>query len=241
MNTLQKPFDNLKVRQAINYAIDRNALAKVAFSGYAYPAQGVVPERIDYSVKLGPWPYDPAKARQLLKEAGYENGFETELWAGFNNTTSQKVIQFLQQQLAQVGIKTKLQALESGQRVAQVESVQDPKSAPVRLYYIGWSASTGEADWAIRPLLSSESFPPNGYNTAYYRNEKVDADIARALKVTDRKEKAEIYKGIQQAIWQDAPDAFLVTEKLLSARNKKLSGFHVMPDKSFDFEQIELH
>ncbi|HVK53758.1 MAG TPA: glutathione ABC transporter substrate-binding protein GsiB [Burkholderiales bacterium] len=240
MNTQQKPFDNVKVRQAINYAINKEALAKVAFNGYAVPAPGVIPERIEYSVKLGPWPYDPVKAKELLKEAGYENGFETELWAGFNNTTSQKVIQFLQQQLAQVGIKAKLQALESGQRVERVESWQQPETAPVRLYYIGWSASTGEADWAIRPLVASESFPPKSYNTSYYRNSKVDADIAKALAVTDDKAKAALYKDIQQTVWNDAPIVFLVTEKLLYAQNKKLSGMYVMPDKSFDFGEISV-
>ena len=63
MNTQQKPFDNPKVRQAINYAINKEALAKVAFAGYAMPAEGVVPQGVDYAAKLGPWPYDPAKAR----------------------------------------------------------------------------------------------------------------------------------------------------------------------------------
>jgi glutathione transport system substrate-binding protein len=87
MNELQKPFDNLKVRQAINFAIDKEALVKVAFTGYAVAAQGVVPPGVEFATKLGPWPYDPAKARALLKEAGYANGFETDLWSAYNNTT----------------------------------------------------------------------------------------------------------------------------------------------------------
>ena len=160
MNELQKPFDNLKVRQAINYAIDKDALVKVAFTGYAVPAAGVVPPGVEYATKLGPWPYDPAKARALLKEAGYPNGFESDLWSAYNNTTAQKVIQFVQQQLAQVGIKVKVRALETGENVEKVLGAPDPKTAPVRLYYAGWSSSTGEADWALRPLLASQSWPP---------------------------------------------------------------------------------
>ncbi len=77
MNMLQKPFDDLRVRQAINYAINKEALAKVAFSGYASPAKGIVPAGVLYAHPMNAWPYDPAKARQLLKEAGYANGFET--------------------------------------------------------------------------------------------------------------------------------------------------------------------
>jgi glutathione transport system substrate-binding protein len=104
LNTTKKPFDNPKVREALNYAVNKDALTKVAFAGYATPADGVVPQGVDYATKTGPWPYDPAKARALLKEAGYPDGFESTLWSAYNNSTSQKVIQFVQQQLAQVGV-----------------------------------------------------------------------------------------------------------------------------------------
>jgi glutathione transport system substrate-binding protein len=240
MNTQQKPFDNPKVRQAIAYAINKDAVAKVAFNGYAAPAEGVVPFGVEYSVKLGPWPYDVAKAKQLMTEAGYPNGFETELWSAYNHTIAQKVTQVLQQQLQQIGIKTKITLLEAGQRVEKVESWQDPATAPVRLYYVGWSSSTGEADWALRPLLFSGSWPPTLFNTAYYKSDKVDADIKGALATSDGTQKAKFYKDAQEQIWQDAPWAPLVTERLLSARNKKLSGVYVMPDASFEFEQVDL-
>ena len=240
MNTQQKPFDDPKVRQAIAYAINKDALAKVAFNGYATPALGVAPQGVEYAVKIGPWPYDVAKAKQLLKEAGYPDGFETELWSAYNHTTAQKVTQFLQQQLQQIGIKTKITLLEAGQRVEKVESWQDPKTAPVRLYYVGWSTSTGEADWALRPLLYGESWPPKLFNTAYYRNDKVDADIKNAQLTTSSAEKAKLYKDAQEAIWKDAPWAPLVVEKLLSAHSKKLSGVYVIPDASFNFTEIDL-
>ncbi|MDW3681850.1 glutathione ABC transporter substrate-binding protein GsiB [Cupriavidus sp. CV2] len=240
MNTMVKPFNDPKVRQAINYAINKEALAKVAFATYATPMDGVVPAGVDYAEKLGPWPYDPAKARALLKEAGYPNGFETTLWSAYNHTTAQKVIQFVQQQLQQVGIKATVQALEAGQRVEKVESVQKPEDAGVRMYYVGWSSSTGESDWALRPLLASESMPPKLLNTAYYKNDQVDADIAGALRTTDRGEKARLYKDAQEQIWKDAPWAFLVTEKVLFARAKRLTGAYVMPDGSFSFDDIDI-
>jgi glutathione transport system substrate-binding protein len=190
---------------------------------------------------MGPWPYDVAKAKQLLTEAGYPNGFETELWSAYNHTTAQKVTQFLQQQLQQIGIKTKITLLEAGQRVEKVESWQDPKTAPVRLYYVGWSTSTGEADWALRPLLYGDSWPPKLFNTAYYKNDKVDADIKDAQLTTSSTEKAKLYKDAQETIWNDAPWAPLVVEKLLSAHSKKLSGVYVIPDASFNFTEIDLN
>lgn len=240
MNTTQKPFDNPKVREAINYAINKDALVKVAFSGYAIPAEGVLPQGVEYATKLGPWAYNPAKARELLKEAGYPNGFESTLWSAYNYTTAQKVIQFVQQQLAQVGIKVQVRALEAGQRVELVESAQDPATAPVRMYYVGWSSSTGEADWAMRPLLASESLPPKMFNTAYYQNPEVDADIAKALVTTSSTEKAKLYGDAQRRIWKDAPWAFLVTEQLLSVHARNLTGFYVIPDGSFNFDEAEL-
>ncbi len=240
MNVQHKPFDNVKVREAINYAINKEALVKVAFSGYAIPAEGVVPNGVAYNVKLGPWPYDPAKAKQLLKEAGYPNGFETTLWSAYNYTTAQKVIQFVQQQLAQVGIKVKVEALEAGQRVERVESAQNPATAPVRMYYVGWSSSTGEADWALRPLLATESFPPKLFNIAYYSNPEVDSDLAKALVATDDADRAKLYADAQKRVWKDAPWAFLVTEQLLSVRARNLTGFYVIPDGSFNFDEVEL-
>jgi len=240
MNTQQKPFDNPKVRQAIAYAINKEALAKVAFNGYATPAEGVAPQGVEYAVKIGEWPYNLAKAKELMKEAGYPDGFETELWSAYNHTTAQKVTQFLQQQLQQIGIRTRITLLEAGQRVEKVESWQDPKTAPVRLYYVGWSTSTGEADWALRPLLDGQSWPPKLFNTAYYESAKFDADIKNAQLTTDSAEKAKLYKDAQETAWHDAPWAPLVVEKLLSAHSKKLSGVYVIPDGSFNFTEIDL-
>jgi len=135
MNTMVKPFDDVRVREAINYAINKQALAKVAFSGFAAPLEGVVPQGVDFAVKMTPWSYDPKKAKELLAQAGYPNGFETTLWSAYNDGTSVKVVQFLQQQLTQVGIKTSIEILESGQRVQRVNQVQKPEDAKVRLYY----------------------------------------------------------------------------------------------------------
>jgi glutathione transport system substrate-binding protein len=240
MNVQQKPFDNIKVREAINYAINKQALAKVAYSGYAKQVEGVVPIGVDFAEKIGTYAYDPAKARALLAEAGYPKGFESTLWSAYNDGTSVKVVQFLQQQLAQVGIKVSVEVLESGQRVQRVQQVQKPADAQVRLYYTGWSSSTGEADWGLRPLLSTAAFPPVLNNVSYYSNPKVDDAIMKALTTTDRAEKTSLYKTAQETIWKDAPWAFLVTQANVYVKSKNLSGIYVQPDTSFWFRDIDL-
>lgn len=237
-NQMQKPFDDLKVRQAINYAINKQALAKVAFNGYAMPAEGYVPQGVLYAHKMAPWPYDPKKARELLKEAGYPNGFESVIWSAYTTTTAQKTIQFLQQQLAQVGIKVTVQALEPGQRTEWVQTAPDPKTAKVRMYYAGWSSSTGEADWALRPLLATEAWPPKLNNTAYYSNPAVDGFIAKALTSTDEKEKADLYRQAQEQLMKDAPWAPLVTEKNIYATARRLSGVFVQLDGNINSGEI---
>ena len=239
LNVTQKPFDNPKVREALEYAVNRQALAKVAFAGYATPATGIVPPTIDFAQSYPAIKYDPAKARALLKEAGYPNGFETTLWSSHNHSTAQKVLQFTQQQLAQVGVKVKVTAMDAGQRAAEVES-KGQKESGVRMFYTGWSASTGEADWALTPLFATTSWPPAIFNTAFYSNPQVDKDLSDALKTTDREQKAKLYKDAQDRIWSDRPWIPLVVEQLLSANNKNLTGFYVMPDTSFNFDEVDL-
>ncbi|EBW1846169.1 glutathione ABC transporter substrate-binding protein GsiB [Salmonella enterica subsp. enterica serovar Infantis] len=239
MNVTQKPFDNPKVREALNYAINRQALVKVAFAGYATPATGVVPPSIAYAQSYQPWPYDPAKARELLKEAGYPDGFSTTLWSSHNHSTAQKVLQFTQQQLAQIGIKARITAMDAGQRAAEVEG-KGQKESGVRMFYTGWSASTGEADWTLSPLFASQNWPPTQFNTAFYSNKQVDSDLAAALKTNDPQEKTRLYKEAQDIIWKESPWIPLVVEKLVSAHSKNLTGFWIMPDTGFSFDDADL-
>ena len=219
------------MREAINYAINKEALAKVAFSGYASVVEGVVPQGVDYAYKTGAWPHDIKKAKALLAEAGYPTASKHVV--GLQRRHVGQGVQFLQQQLAQVGIKVSVEVLESGQRVQRVQQVQKPEEAKVRMYYAGWSSSTGEADWGLRPLLTTPAFPPVLNNVSYYSNKTVDDGVQEALATTDRAKKTEIYKKVQETIWKDAPWAFLVTQNNLYVRSKNLSGVYVEPDTSF--------
>ena len=240
MNLTKPVFKDVRVRQALNYAVNKEALVKVAFAGYADVAEGIAPLSVDYAVKLGPWPYDPQKAKALLKEAGYPNGFEVELWSGYNHTTASKIIQFLQQQLAQVGVKVRVRTLEAGERTSFVESTPQPEQSRHELYYIGWSSSTGELDYAVRPVLATSSFPPRGSNESYYSNPSVDQALFYALGTTDREKKSAIYAQMQETIWKDAPWIFLVSEQNIAASSKALHGFYIQPDSSFNFEEASL-
>ena len=236
-NMTKKPFDNLKVRQALNYAVNKQALAKVAFNGLADPTKGIAPKGVEFADEYGAWPYDPKKARELLKEAGYPNGFSATLWSLYNHTTAQKVIQFLQQQFAQVGVKVSVMAMEAGQRTAYL--LKKPEESQLNMVYGGWSSSTGELDWAIRPLLGTDSWAPVASNFGYYSNKTLDDNFRDALLTTDKAKKQAFYSVAQKATWNDCPWIYLVTEQNVSAHVKGLSGFYIQPDAGFEYSQIE--
>lgn len=239
LNNTKKPFSDVRVRQALNYALDKEAMVKVLYKGYASPATGVAPEGIDFAKQFGSWPYDPEKAKALLKEAGYPDGFSATLWAATNSSANQKLLQFLQQQYARVGVKLQVRALEAGQRVQLVQSTGVEKSQ-MQMIAWGWSSSTGEIDWVLRPLLTTGSFPPANSNYAFYSNKRVDELVQEALLVTDREKKQAIYTEAQKIIWNDAPWVFLTVDSGIAAHAKNLKGFYGLPDGGFDFVNAEL-
>lgn len=236
MNTLKKPFDDVRVRRALNYAVNKQAYCKVVENGFCDPLDSPLPSLLRFHQAQEPYAFDLAKAKALLAEAGYPNGFETEMF-GKNNTTAMRAMQFLQQQFAQVGVKVAVTPLEAGVEAQRIWSVAKPEDATVKMQFAGWSSSTGDADWALRPLLASTSFPPAMFNVAYYRNEAVDKAIQSAIGTADADKRAGFYAEAQKLIWQDAPWVFLGTNQLLTAQSKNLNGVYMLPDRGFSLEE----
>jgi len=239
LNNMKKPFDDPRVRLALNHAVNKDAFCKVVFNGYCTPADSVLPPLMPYYVKQGVVPYDLKKAKELLTEAGYPNGFESEIIAA-SNTAAGRAAQFIQQQLAQVGVKIAVKQLERGVFESVVWSVEKPEDATVRMQYGGWSASTGDTDWALRPLLWGKGFPPKLFNAAYYLNEKVDASLEAAIATADSAKRAAFYATVQQEAAKDNPWINLGVDRILAGKTKNLSGFYMMPDRGFQLEASEL-
>ncbi|KLU59928.1 glutathione-binding protein GsiB precursor [Peptococcaceae bacterium CEB3] len=239
MNTLKKPFNDPKVRQALNYAIDKNAFIKVVYSGLAEPMTSEIASNVQFFSPQQPYPYDPNKAKALLKEAGYPNGFDTTIWSN-NNSTYIKATQFIQQQLAQVGVKVKIENMESGTMDSKIWSVKKPQDATIQLYFGGWSPSTGDADWGLRPLLSKDMIPPQGYNTAYYQNDTVSREIQQAIETADPAQRKAAYDKVEKDIWQDAPWVFLDTRDNIYGYRNYLKDAFLLPDGSLDVQKAEI-
>ncbi|WP_128255659.1 glutathione ABC transporter substrate-binding protein [Falsirhodobacter deserti] len=238
MNNMKEPFGDVRVRQALNYAVDKDAYCKIVFNGLCKPADSIIPELLSFHVPAGDYTFDLDRARELMAEAGYADGFETEIWAN-SNTESLRAVQFIQQQLAQINVKVNVVPLEAGVAAERIWSIESPADATVQMYYGGWSASTGDADWGIRPLLSSESFPPAMFNVAYFKDEAVDQGIQDAIATADPEQRAGIYAEVQKNAWEMAPWIFLGVPQNIAGKSNDLSGVHMLPDRGFLLENAE--
>lgn len=238
INTMRKPFDDVRVRKALNYAVDKDAFCKVVLNGFCAPATSPIPPLLRFYTNVGQYEYNPEKAKQLLSEAGYPNGFETEMF-GKNSTMVIRGLQFLQQQLGAINVKVSVTPLEAGVEADRVWGARTPEESTVRMQFGGWSASTGDADYGLRPLFASESFPPNMFNVAYFKNEEVDKDLSDAVKTADDAKRSALYAHTQKVIFENAPWIFLGERDNLSAKSKKLSGVFMLPDGGFILEDAK--
>ena len=230
MNNQKEPFNDVRVRQAINYAIDKNAYIAVVKVGNATVAQSVIGQNVQYFKANEPYEYDIEKAKELLAEAGYPDGFTTSIMYA-NTTANQKQCEFLKQQLEQVGIEVELNGMESAILNQKIQDVDVPGSeAEVEMYVIGWSTSTGDADWGIRPLLATESEPPMSYNICYYENEEVDNLLYEALGTSDSDKRAEAYEKAQDIIWEESPLVCLAYDYNTWANSKNIVNVGNTPD-----------
>ncbi|MBP0980420.1 MAG: peptide ABC transporter substrate-binding protein, partial [Oscillospiraceae bacterium] len=175
-----KPFADKRVRQALNYAFDSEAYAKVVFNGFAKAPTSIFSDSIYYFAEQTPYTADLEKAKQLMADAGYPNGFEEEIEIVVDNTTiEQKGAEFVKQQLAQINVDVKLLPNES---TANAEITSAPlEETKVQMWYVNWSSGSYEADGSMRSILHGDKFPPNGYNTAFWDNEEFNQLLDDAL------------------------------------------------------------
>ena len=142
-------------------------------------------------------------------------------------------MQFVQQQLAAVGVTLKVEPLEAGVLTAKMFNVQKPEDATIVMRYAGWSSSTGDADWGMRPMLYTKSFPPVLANVAWYSSPATDAAIEEGLATVDPAKRAAAYAKAQAQVWKDVPWIFLGVDHNLAAYSKKLHGAFMRPDQQF--------
>lgn len=240
LNTQKEPFTDKRVRQAIDYAINKDAYIAVVKNGLATKADSVIGPAVQYYKPNEIREYNIEKAKELLAEAGYPDGFTTTAMYA-NTTANQKQAEFLKQQLEQVGINLELKGMESAILNERIQGVDVPGSeAEVDTYIIGWSPSTGDADWGIRPLLAKESVPPMSYNICYFENEELEGYIRAGLESADDDVRREAYAKAQDLIWEETPLVMLCVDSNTWATSANVQNVKIYPDGAINFRNAKM-
>jgi peptide/nickel transport system substrate-binding protein len=237
-NNTKKPFDDKRVRQALNYAVNKEAIVRDVLKGTGAVSKGpVLPGTWGDEGGLKAFPYDPERARKLLAEAGLASGFSTTLWVPESGSGMQSPVAMstiIQSNLKAVGVNVTLQTMEWGTFLAKLRTKEQD------MFALSWMAGSEDPDLVMYPLLHSSQWTPVGPNRALYKNPRFDEVLAQARLVTDQAKRAELYREAQRLLHDDPPWIFIDHEVQTAAFAKRVQGFKLHPSFDLRVETISL-
>ncbi|MFH1362441.1 MAG: peptide-binding protein [bacterium] len=217
-NMAQPKFADKRVRQALAYATDKEQLVKIIFQGLASPAHAPsAPISWAYSDDVAKYPYNPGKAKQLLKEAGAEN-LEFTILINQGNKEREKAAVILQQQYKKVGVKVKVRVMEWSAMLKIVNAPTDPKDFDAIL--MGWSLGLDPDGYSI---WHSSQYP-KGFNFIEYNNPEADKLIEQGRLTMDKQERKKVYAKLFKIIADDQPYIFLWYPKAVAGVRERVGG-----------------
>ncbi|MBM7622862.1 ABC transporter substrate-binding protein [Sporohalobacter salinus] len=199
-NTQKEPFTNKKVRQAINYAINKKAITQVVKDGLAKSAIGILPPGMPgYNENLKGYSYNIEKAKKLLKEAGYSDGLPGTYELTYNTSKNhQRVAEAVQSNLKKIGVNVKLNNMDWGTYIQKLDKGE------TEMYRFGWIGDYPDPDNFLRVLFHSDNAGPGG-NASFYKNPEVDKMLEEAAKMNPGQKRLNLYQKIEKKIMDDAP------------------------------------
>ena len=235
-NVTKKPYDNAKVRQALSHAVDKQAIIDSFYSGLAVPAKNPMPDSIEgYHDGISDYEYDLDKAKKLLAEAGYPDGFKSELWAipvaRPYIPEGNKIAQVIQESWGKIGVDVEIKTVDWATYLDQAAAGDYPA------YMLGWTGDNGDPDNFLYTLLDKDSIGSNNYS--YYANDKLHDVLIEAQTEVDQEKRNALYKQAQEIIHEDAPWIPLVHSTPLLAATADVSGFVPHPTGSDYFKNVE--
>lgn len=238
MNVRVKPFDNKKVRQAVNMAINKDRVCKI-INNRAVPAnQPLPPAMPGYDKEYKGYAFDPAKAKALMAEAGLPDGFTTELYAN-NTDPNPRIAQAIQRDLAEIGITAEIKTLAQSTVIAA--GGEEDQAPMIWSGGMAWIADFPDPSNFYGPILGCGGAVKGGWNWAWYCNDKLDELAAKADAMSDPAVKAEredLWRSIFVRLMDDAPWAPVFNEQRFTMRAARLGG----PDEIFvDPVHIPVH
>ncbi|RNF39031.1 glutathione ABC transporter substrate-binding protein [Planococcus salinus] len=219
-NTQKAPFDDPLVRKAISHAVDREAIITGIYDGIGTVAKGpVAPGIFGHTDDVESIEYDMDQARALLEEAGYADGFTTSIWTN-DNPQRQSIAVLVQEALAELNIDVSIEVMEFGSYIERTSAGDHD------MFILGWSNSTGDADYTLYPLFHTDSLGNPG-NRSFYSNPEFDELLNQGRRSTDTEERMEIYAEAQAILAEDAPMAYLLHQDYLVGVADTVSGFDI--------------
>jgi peptide/nickel transport system substrate-binding protein len=233
------PFTDVRVRQALNYAVDKNAINKALYAGLAVTMNSPLPEsQWSYDKSLKPYTYDVAKAKALLKAAGVKLPMQVELLTyntprGYNPAGPDLAVA-LQGYFKKIGINAAVRKLDMGAFLAQTRSGKYHG-----LFVTGWSGDNGDPDNFVGELFNSKYMPVG--DTSHYNSSQANALMDKAVEVSDVAQRTDMYKKVQAIILHDAPWVFVNSTLQVRAERTSVQGFQLNPTQMFfDMDQVSL-
>ena len=236
LNVHVLPLENVKVRQALNYAVDKQAIVDTILQGAATLSNGpIIGHSWANDPAVLPYPYDPEKAKALLAEAGFADGFSVKFWvpeSGSGMIAPKEIAQIVQADLANVGVTAEIVTQE------WVSYVADWQNAGLDVGGYGmaemsWNfSSTDPAEW-LDPNIPTDAHPPGGgFNGSFYSNPQVDDLLAKARTTFNQDERATYFKQAQALMREDCPWIFMFSANNVAAATARLKGIELSSDPS---------
>ncbi len=224
------PFDDIRVRQAIQHAINKESIITNLYQGAATAAvQGMPPGLLGYNYDIEGYAYDPALSRQLLADAGYEDGFEITMFQMGSTSrpyfpVPQDIAQAIQSDLAAVGITVNLFTEDWG------TYLQDAEAGKAQMVMLGWSGDNGDPDNFLNVLYSQKTATVGtAGNYAFKKNQALQDILDAALLEFDEEARDELYQEANSMIVEEATHVFVAHSNQILAFNAKVKGFVAHP------------
>ncbi len=236
-NTEKKPFTDKRVRQALNMAINKAAIIEAVFMGAGKAAKNPIPPTIwSYNDAIVDYPYDPAKAKALLAEAGYPNGFETDIWAmpvqRPYNPNARRMAEMMQADFAKVGVKAKIVTYEWG------EYLKRSKNGEHQTILLGWTGDNGDPDNFLYVLLGCAA--AKGANRARWCYKPFDDLLIQAKRTTDFAKRTKLYEEAQVVFKEEAPWFTIAHSVVFMPIHNEVVGYKIDPFGGHIFYGVNL-
>lgn len=236
-NTEKPPFDDVRVRQALNMAIDKQAILDAVFQGAGAVAKNPIPPTIwSYHEDVVDYPYDPERARALLQEAGVAE-LQTDIWAmpvqRPYNPNARRMAEIIQEDWAKVGVQAEIVSFEWG------EYLKRSKEGEHQTMLLGWTGDNGDPDNFLYVLLSCEAAAA-GTNRARWCHEPFDNLLKQAKETDDREERTELYRRAQIIFKEQAPWVTIAHSVVFEPIREEVTGYRVDPLGGHVFYGVDL-